>query len=200
MCFIYFEDKVINFTSEPTLRCDRVLTLAEGERIGIAKMLENLENSKYLCVKAADPQRACGEFRSQFVAVEAAGGLVEDGEGRLLMIFRRGKWDLPKGHVDPGETPLQAAVREVCEETGVRVDDAPELVTSTYHFYNMHGRWEMKRTWWYAMKAATQAVVPQTEEDITRAEWVERERVAECARKTYSSIVEVLRVGGFIGA
>ena len=54
--------------------------------------------------------------------VRAAGGIVTDEAGRMLLIRRNGRWDLPKGKVEAGETLLQAALREVEEETGVRVE------------------------------------------------------------------------------
>jgi 8-oxo-dGTP pyrophosphatase MutT (NUDIX family) len=50
--------------------------------------------------------------------------LIRDGEGRLLMVLHadRRTWVLPGGCVDPGETPADALVREVWEETGLRVE------------------------------------------------------------------------------
>ncbi len=59
-------------------------------------------------------------FFKLFKPVTAAGGLVENEKGEVLLIFRRGKWDLPKGKLDPGETIEQCAVREVEEETGLK--------------------------------------------------------------------------------
>ena len=52
--------------------------------------------------------------------VEAAGGLVYNKEDELLMIFRNGKWDLPKGKKEKGEEIESCAKREVQEECGVR--------------------------------------------------------------------------------
>ena len=56
----------------------------------------------------------------KFEIVKAAGGLVLNENKELLFIFRRGKWDLPKGKLDEGETIEQCAIREVAEETGVK--------------------------------------------------------------------------------
>jgi 8-oxo-dGTP diphosphatase len=50
----------------------------------------------------------------------SAGGVVVNRRGQVLVVSQRGRaWSLPKGHVDPGETLLEAAVREIHEETGV---------------------------------------------------------------------------------
>ena len=53
------------------------------------------------------------------VIIKAGGGLVKNEKGEVLFMFRKGKWDLPKGKLDPGETMDACAVREVMEETGV---------------------------------------------------------------------------------
>jgi len=54
--------------------------------------------------------------------IMAAGGILErDGQILLVQRPRYEDWSLPKGKLDRGETPLQAAIREVREETGYRV-------------------------------------------------------------------------------
>ena len=57
------------------------------------------------------------------VYVRAAGGIVTAPDGTMLLIQRNGRWDLAKGKVESGETLLQAALREVEEETGVRCNE-----------------------------------------------------------------------------
>src|SRR5215469_11706824 len=64
----------------------------------------------------------------------AAGGLVFNDKNELLMIFRRGKWDLPKGKLDEGESIEACAVREVQEETGLNVE-LQSFIGLTYHEY-----------------------------------------------------------------
>ena len=70
--------------------------------------------------------------RQQFKYIEAAGGLVYNNEGACLFIYRRDKWDLPKGKIDVGELPIEAAKREVEEECGVVVREVNELLAETY--------------------------------------------------------------------
>ena len=55
----------------------------------------------------------------KFKVIKAAGGVVQNSQNKYLLIFRRGKWDLPKGKIDKGETIKNAATREVMEETGL---------------------------------------------------------------------------------
>ena len=59
------------------------------------------------------------DFFKHFKLIKAGGGLVKNKAGQILLIFRRGKWDLPKGKLDDNETLLQCAIREVREETGL---------------------------------------------------------------------------------
>src|SRR4051812_48020306 len=56
----------------------------------------------------------------KFTIIRAAGGLVVNDGGEMLFIFRRGKWDLPKGKLEEGEDLEECAVREVEEETGLK--------------------------------------------------------------------------------
>ena len=59
-------------------------------------------------------------FFSFFKVIEAAGGVVMNEKNDILVIFRSGKWDLPKGKIDKNESIRSAALREVMEETGER--------------------------------------------------------------------------------
>ncbi len=107
--------------------------------------------------------------------VRAAGGVVTDADGSMLLIRRNGRWDLPKGKVEPGETLLQAALREVEEETGIKVlpTDHP-LPTKTYHVFNLYGGWHLKQTSWFPLYVDGRCPGgnPQQEEGITAVEWV----------------------------
>lgn len=51
---------------------------------------------------------------------ESAGGVVLNNKQEVALVLNGpGYWGLPKGHIDPGESPLQAAIREIAEETGL---------------------------------------------------------------------------------
>ena len=88
----------------------------------------------------------------------AAGGLVQNEQGELLMIYRRGKWDLPKGKLDKNETIEACAVREVMEETGLTNIELGKWIDTGYHLYFDPYLNEdvIKETHWFAMRAAGQ--------------------------------------------
>ena len=125
----------------------------------------------------------------------AAGGIVTNTEGNILMIFRRRKWDLPKGKLDKGETIAQCAVREVEEETGLKDILLGDFLLITEHQYQ--DPWlkteVIKETHWYRMKITKeQKLIPQTDEDITDIRWVNREELNECLQHTYANIITVI--------
>lgn len=125
--------------------------------------------------------------------ITAAGGIVENEQGQILMIFRRGKWDLPKGKLDDGETIEECAVREVEEETGLRNIQPGELIDITTHAYTEHGKDIVKETHWFAMKVVgDQQLTPQTEEDITAIKWVKENELSEYLSNTYPNIIAIV--------
>lgn len=133
-------------------------------------------------------------FWKKFTLVRAGGGLVRNGDGKYLFMFRRGVWDLPKGKLDPGETIEHCAMREVMEETGVEgvILEGPLLVT--YHTYDESGKHILKETHWFRMLApAPGELVPQTEEQITELRWVDKDGMKELLRNTFPSIKDVVR-------
>ncbi|WP_228350178.1 NUDIX hydrolase [Rhodocaloribacter litoris] len=107
--------------------------------------------------------------------VTAAGGYVVRAgtpEPALLLIFRRGVWDLPKGKCDPGECPPDCALREVREEVGAGDLRIVCPLGVTRHGYPRDGRYEVKTTHWYLMETVATAFTPQAEEDIEAVAWV----------------------------
>ena len=125
--------------------------------------------------------------------ITAGGGLVFNEKDELLMIFRRGFWDLPKGKLDAGETIDACAIREVQEETGITHIELKEKIADTYHVYKEFGKHILKESHWYKMQCNTeQKLVPQTEEDITDIKWVKRSDLKNYTSNTYQTILEVL--------
>jgi 8-oxo-dGTP pyrophosphatase MutT (NUDIX family) len=125
----------------------------------------------------------------------AAGGMVINDDGKLLMIFRRGKWDLPKGKLDKGEKIEDCALREVREETGLKNISLVKFTGLTYHQYfdSRLKKDVVKETHWFEMHApGDQKLLPQHEEDIEKIEWVDEKDLEEKLSNTYSNIVEII--------
>lgn len=166
-----------------------------GKRKTIKQYLDLLEKNadvSLVALYAENAERLWDDFQSCFRPLEAAGGAVRNERGELLVFFRRGSWDLPKGKIDPGETPEQAAVREVQEETGLQNVSLGDFLTHTWHTYTEKGERILKKTWWYRMQTTDSEVVPQTEEDIEEIRWVQPAEWLASGPVVYGSIRDVI--------
>jgi 8-oxo-dGTP pyrophosphatase MutT (NUDIX family) len=133
-------------------------------------------------------------FFKKFTFIQAAGGLVTNEKNEALLIFRRGKWDLPKGKLDKGEKMEDCAIREVEEETGLKKIKIESALPTTYHTYHEGARYILKESNWYKMKVSgEQNLVPQTEEDIHEIKWVKKPDVKNYFGIAYPSVVDVLQ-------
>lgn len=191
MFTIYFTDCALHFVLASAAKQTEGLIIAETE-LTRAKVIKFFETCKTLIVPCNDVEVAFASFASQFRWVEAAGGVVVNPNSECLMIFRRGRWDLPKGHIDPGEDAETAAVREVEEETGVKGAKIVAQLCNTLHAYGVYGVWELKKTYWFKMESSHSATVPQSEEGIDVAKWCDSQQLQENLANTYPTIVDVI--------
>lgn len=133
-------------------------------------------------------------FFKKFAFLQAAGGLVTNENNEVLLIFRRGKWDLPKGKLDKGEKLEECAVREVEEETGLKNPKIEFALPTTYHTYHEGARYILKESNWYKMNVTgEQTLVPQTEEDINEIKWVSPKKLPEYFSMAYPSVAGLLK-------
>ncbi len=132
-------------------------------------------------------------FSGCFRWIDAAGGLVRNRQGEWLVIFRRGRWDLPKGKAEKGESPEETALREVSEESSLHGLKITGFLHSTYHVYSMDDRFALKKTSWYEMQyGGKDKPVPLESESISRIKWVKTTGLEEIFANTYPSIKEVI--------
>ena len=156
-----------------------------------ANVLKIFETTNTIVVIDSMIEAYIEQFLSEFKYIEAAGGLVENERGETLMIYCYRHWDLPKGHVDAGESDEVCAVREVAEETGVTGAKIVRFLRNTFHAYCVYGEWELKRTAWYYLTAPNCPTKPQKEEDIVEAKWCTPEEVEANMLQTYPTIRSV---------
>lgn len=146
----------------------------------------------YLC--GEDPEKLFETLKSKCELIDAAGGLVKNEKNEVLMIFRNGKWDLPKGKLEKNETPEIAAVREVEEECGIKKLSISKTLTPTYHTYILNGKIVLKKTFWYEMLCGDNGeLVPQIEEGITEVKWMNRIEIDKALKNTFLSIKDVMQ-------
>ncbi len=165
------------------------------DRSIISELISQFETSGIhsYCVCCEDPDAFFNLFISFYQIIEAAGGIVRHPSGKYLFIKRFGKWDLPKGKIEKGESPSNAALREVKEECGIENLKILNELPSTYHTYKLEGNRVIKRTWWFAMDYfGDLATIPQTEEGISEATWLVPSQFDVVLENTYRSIAELI--------
>lgn len=146
-----------------------------------------------------NPEWFFRQFQKAFLVIYAAGGIVL-ADNQLLMIFRQGKWDLPKGKLDGTETAEEAAMREVEEETGIRPTSIDHQLNSTYHIYkspypDTRGEWIFKETFWFQMNYSGKMTgTPQQEEGITQVKWISGSNLQMVLDNTYENLKQVLEI------
>ena len=198
---IYFNDKPlflcdnIDETIEPYVHHDDAVFIDELNSHTVKSMIHEMQLEKiHAGVFFHDDLDALKKaFYKKFTIIQAGGGLVLNEKNEILLIFRKGKWDLPKGKLDNGETISACAIREVEEETGLKNVILIEPLIITYHTYHEGSRFILKESHWYTMKVSgNQTLTPQTEEDILEVKWITKEEAKQYFPECYPSVVDVL--------
>lgn len=199
---VYFGDKSFHFVSESDYDsaafdgiATHVWTAADGtlSPANIVKFFGKYD--AVVCLVCDGSDNFDSEFRlwaSAFKCVSAAGGIVADACGEVLMIRRNNRWDLPKGHIEAGESAEECAVREIAEETGVQGAKIAAFLCNTMHAYDVYGVWELKTTHWYLLTTDSECgLQPQESEGIEYAEWCDAPATERNLRNTYPTIRRV---------
>ena len=139
-----------------------------------------------------DAEKMMKIFAKAYKIIPAAGGVIANAQGQILLIHRRGFWDLPKGKIDDGEQTDAAALREVAEEVGLTECVIIAPLCTTYHTYDWKGKNVLKPTFWFAMTTPNTDVTLQTEEDITASQWTDLKQFMATGELIYPNIKAVL--------
>ena len=201
---IYFGNKPlflcddVDATLQPYVHHDDAVFIDELNLHTIKSMIHEMQESS---VHAGvffhtDLEELRSAFFKKFTVVNAAGGFVLNVNNEVLMMFRRGKWDLPKGKLDKKESAEKGAIRETEEETGLKNITLITPLIPTYHTYHEGTRYILKETKWFRMKVSgDQKLIPQAKEQITKLEWVSESDLKKYMENTFPSVTDVLRAG-----
>ena len=189
---VFVNQKEIILTSTaPNGKGVKVLPLKSTPFKNIIRIIRTTR-VKRLYLTHDNPKKLLSGFKKKLPVTIAAGGVVQHEEGKLLFIYRKKRWDLPKGRVDKGETLEGAAKREVKEETGVKKIKVGKLAGVTYHVFKRNNRYQLKETHWFFMKTSYKGVLtPEFKEDITKASWKNKSKTAKAIKKTYPNIEDL---------
>ena len=194
------------FNQKPLILTDKIHYISDTEPLlfikyssvtQIIKALKSSKNSRVFLYHK-DMDKLWKGFKKKFPIVEAAGGLVKRTDNKLLFIFRNNKWDLPKGGVEKKELIIDAAKREVTEETGVADIIVEKKISETYHIFKKGKRFRLKKTYWFKMSTTYMGKTnPQTEEGIEKTKWVSNKNIQDILNDAFENIriivLEVLK-------
>ena len=199
---IYFEEKPVYLCDELNREIEEVrhhpeaIFIDELSGAAINSLLHEINKKEFHAgiIFHENFDKLKKEFFKHFKLVKTGGGLIKNKAGEILLIFRRGKWDLPKGKLDKGETLHECAVREVREETGITKVEIGKEINITYHTYVEFGKHILKESHWFVMLAKKdEKLQPQVEEDITEIRWVKKEDLKNYFDNTFPTIITVLK-------
>jgi 8-oxo-dGTP pyrophosphatase MutT (NUDIX family) len=199
---IYFGEKPVYLCDALNKEIDGVrhhpdaLFIDELSSAAINSLLHEIEKKEFHAgiILNENLNKLKKEFFKRFKQVKTGGGLVKNKAGEVLLIFRRGKWDLPKGKLDDGENLQQCALREVQEETGLMQIEIANEINTTYHTYVQFGKHILKESHWYMMfSKGNELFKPQFEEDITEIRWVKKQDLKNYLNNTFPTIISVLK-------
>lgn len=201
---VFFNGSTIQFGSEMNKSLNNNITeihdlMGYGVVNQVISQIESAGTSSGFFILNHEIDTVWEHFRSQFVEIPAAGGLVRNSEEALLFIKRLGVWDLPKGKIEKKETPELAAVREVEEECGLSGLQVINQLESTFHIYRSPylpypNNLVLKETKWFLMNySGNEIPVPQVEEDIQEVVWFSIADLDRVYSNTYSSLIDFLK-------
>ncbi|MDB5202788.1 MAG: hypothetical protein JWQ27_2197 [Ferruginibacter sp.] len=198
---IYFGEKPVYLTDTLTNELNEILHHPDAVFIdelstpAINSLLHEIKKDDFHAgvIWNKDLEKLKKLFFKHFTPIEAAGGIVQNEAKELLFIFRRGKWDLPKGKMEKGETEAGCAEREIMEETGVSGLTLQKKIGETYHTYEEFGRHFIKTShWFYFTLKGNPELIPQTEEDISEIKWIKTREIRKPMANSFQNIRDIL--------
>jgi|TARA_B100001093_G_scaffold78570_1_gene69777 ADP-ribose pyrophosphatase YjhB (NUDIX family) len=161
--------------------------------LDIDEILKKVRKYKKIYLYYPKKKKLLKEFKNKIKTIHASGGIVNNKKNQILFIFRRGKWDLPKGKAEIGETKRQTALREVKEETGVKELVINGFFKTTFHLVRNNGKYFLKETNWYLMNSKYDGkLFPQLEEGIKSVKWKNVKQINKIKEKTFKNISIIL--------
>jgi 8-oxo-dGTP pyrophosphatase MutT (NUDIX family) len=200
---VFFNDSTIHIGSEinKSLNNDIPKVFNVDDYGAVNQVISQIESSQRpddFFIPDREGHSEWSHFRSRFVEVPAAGGLVKNANGALLFIKRLGVWDLPKGKIEKKETPELAAIREVEEECGLSGLHIVKPLDPTFHIYRspylpFPKNLVLKETKWFLMSyLGNEIPIPQVEEDIEEVAWFSLGDLEQVYSNTYLSLRDFL--------
>ena len=161
------------------------------KEVKLKRIIKQIEKGElfYINLYHKKEEKLLKHLKKKLKTIVAGGGLVYNDRGEILFIYRKKRWDLPKGKADDGEKIEWTAMREVEEETGVKELKINRFLQTTYHIQKRNGEYKLKETHWFEMHTGYGGeLVPEESEGITKAVWKNFEKSQKALQKSYENI------------
>lgn len=159
--------------------------------VKLKKLIRKMYDGEQLYINLYHPKekKLLKHLRKKLKLYIAGGGLVYNSKNEILFIHRNGRWDIPKGKIEKGESIEECAIREVEEETGVKGLEIIKTLDTTYHVFKRNGKFCLKETFWFEMRTtSTEELTPQKNEGIKKAKWLNFEKSQKALDKSYENV------------
>ena len=195
---VYFDDRFITLSREPDRLQKYGLFHKFTNTVEFYNLISDFQTNtalKNINIYCEDIKYLWQIFCIYFNEEQAAGGLVRHKSGRYLFIEKRGRLDLPKGHIDLDENVENCALREVGEECGLSGHYIIKPLAPSYHVYSLESILYLKKTNWFLMGYNGEMIMqPQAEEGISGVKWLLPEEFSALKSLTWLSLMDMLNL------
>ncbi len=188
---IYAGTKVFHLTDEPSEYHIQYTDRKHLKEI-VDKFLEGFYTEVYVYHESIN--ELFKNFKIFFTFIESAGGIVFNKYGQILFLRKSQIWDLPKGKIEVGETPQEAAIREVKEETGLDNLTIVNTLPSSYHIFRRGLKNYLKKIYWFKMVySGIGQPRPLRTEGIVETRWFDRDQVPFLLDKLHPNLINLVK-------
>ena len=183
---VFVNQDVIILTSE--IPFGKKINLYDLKKKSLDEIISLVKKHHKIFLFHKNSEKLVSTFQKKIKVVKAGGGIVKNINDETLFIYRRNKWDLPKGKMDKGETIDQTALREVKEETGIKNLSIIDFKMNTYHVFKKGKEYRLKETSWFNMLSTHKgSFSPESKEGITKVVWKSNKKIKKI-KNTFPNI------------
>ncbi|MGV0997644.1 NUDIX hydrolase [Empedobacter falsenii] len=184
---VFFNESLLTFSNQSNPEAKNILFQNEAQFDESFHLLSS-KAATLVNIFSEDIDDVWTKFLKYYKHIQAAGGIVRNPKDDYLFIFRLGKWDLPKGKMEKGESREQSAIREIEEECSLTNLELKRFLMPTFHIYFLR-EYIIKETFWFEVfYDGVELPLPQTEEGIESVEWKKENEIPELLENSYPNI------------
>ncbi len=184
---VFFNESLLTFSNQSNSEAKNIL-FHHTTQFDEAIHLLSSKSASFVNIFHEDIETVWVKFLNYYKHIKAAGGIVRNSQEDFLFIYRLGKWDLPKGKMEVGESKEESAIREIEEECSISNLQLNRFLMPTFHIYFLK-EYVIKETFWFEVfYDGIELPSPQIEEGIESVEWKKQSEIPELMKNSYPNI------------